>query len=334
VKLSSSVTNSPQAAKVGTRRATPAAVTEVLRRQHQVVTRKQALANGLTKDMLSRRVQSGGPWQRLLPGVFLAVTGTPTRDQRETAALLYAGPGSTISGIAAVRRHGLRVPATADIDVLIPAGRRRQNAAFVVLHYTRRVPDLVCYEGPIQFTLPARAVADTVRWLDDFASVRALVASAVQKRLCLIEQLAAELRSGSMQGSAHFRVALAEVLAGVRSIIEAELRQLIMRGRLPEPMFNAKLFDGDDLLAVADVWWPDFGVVAEADSREWHLLPEHWEQTMARHARLTSLGILVLHFTPSQIRSEPEQVLQVIRQTLISRRGQPALAIRARPASG
>ncbi|HET7012318.1 MAG TPA: DUF559 domain-containing protein [Streptosporangiaceae bacterium] len=262
------------------------------------------------------------------------MTGTPTQDQRETAALLYAGPASTISGSAALRRHGIRVPATSKVDVLIPAGRRRQNAAFVALHYTRRVPDPVCYEGPIQYVLPPRAVADTARWLDDLGSVRAVVASAVQKRLCLIEQLAVELRDGSMQGSAHFRAALAEVVAGVRSIIEAELRQLIVRGRLPEPMFNARLMVGDELIAIADAWWPEFGVVVEADSKEWHLLPEDWEQTMVRHARMTALGILVLHFTPRQIREQPEQVLDTIRQALISRSGQPRPLIRTLPPVG
>jgi very-short-patch-repair endonuclease len=177
-------------------------------------------------------------------------------------------------------------------------------------------------------------VVDTVRWLGNPASVRALVATAVQSRLCLIEHLAEELRSGSMQGSAHFRAALEEVVAGVRSIVEAELRQLIITGRLPEPVFNARLLVYDELIAVADVWWPDFGVVAEADSKEWHLLPEHWEQTMARHARMTALGILVLHFTPNQIKSEPGEVTSLMRQTLINRRDQPPLPIRTLPPIG
>lgn len=325
VKLTESATRRP---------AATAAVAEVLRRQHQVITRKQALACGITNDMLGRRTRPDGAWQRLLPGVFLAVTGTPTQNQRETAALLYAGPASTISGSAALRRYGLRIPATDQIDVLIPAGRRRQNAGFVVLHYTRRVPDPVCYQGPIQYVLPARAVADTVRWMDNPASVRALVASAVQTRLCLIEQLTSELRSGSIQGSAHFRAALAEVVAGVRSIAEGELRHLILRGRLPEPMFNARLLVGEELIAITDVWWPGLGVAVEVDSKEWHLLPEHWEQTMVRHARMTALGILVLHFTPRQIREEPEKVLSTIRQALLSRRGQPRSPIRALLAVG
>jgi hypothetical protein len=165
--------------------------------------------------MVNRRARKGGPWQRLLPGVYLTVTGSPTQDQRETAALLYGGRGSTISGLAALRRHSLRTPPPGAVDVLVPAGRRRQSAAYVAVHLTTQLPERVCYQGPVQFTLPARAVADAARWLDDLTAVRAIVANAVQTRLCTIEQLVTELRTGPMQGSAHFRAVLAEVIDGI-----------------------------------------------------------------------------------------------------------------------
>ena len=55
---------------------------------------------------------------------------------------------------------------------------------------------------------------------------------------------------------------------------------------------------------------------------------------MRRHDRLTALGILVLHFTPVQIRYEPEHVLAMIRTALASRQGQqPQLGIRTLPAA-
>jgi len=67
-----------------------AALAAVLASQYQVITRKQALARGVTPSALRQRLRTGGPWQRLLPGVFLAVTGTPTTDQRNVAALRCA----------------------------------------------------------------------------------------------------------------------------------------------------------------------------------------------------------------------------------------------------
>lgn len=312
------------------------AVSGLLTKQHGVITRGQALACRIDQNVLDRRVRPGGPWQRLLPGVYLTVTGTPTQDQLDTAALLYAGPGSTLTGAAALRRHGVRTPPSRAVDVLVPATRQRKSAGHVAIRLTTRLPEQVCYLGPIQFVLPARAVADSARWLDDLALVRATVAASVQTGLCTIDQLVTELRSGPVQGSAFFRTALADVTSGVRSSREAEMKDLIKRGRFPLPLFNARLYCGDELIAVADTWWPEAGVVAEVDSKEWHLSPKDWERTMSRHARLTALGVLVLHFTPRQIRHESDQVLATIGQVLASRRdhSQPATPIRTVPAEG
>jgi len=54
---------------------------------------------------------------------------------------------------------------------------------------------------------------------------------------------------------------------------------------------------------------------------------------MRRHARMTALGLLVLHFTPRQIREEPDQVLAIIKAALESRKGHMLHAIRTVPAA-
>ncbi len=309
------------------------ALNDLLRQQHFVITRSQALASGMGHDVIHRRIRPGGRWQRLLPGVYLAVTGTPTVDQRDTAALLYAGPGSALTGPAALCRHGMRILQSNTVDVLVPARRQRQSTGFVLIHQTRRPPPRVCYTGPVQYALPARAVADAARGLKDLADVRAVVAAAVQTKRCTVEQLEAELRCGAMHGSALFRAAIAEVARGARSGPEAELFDLIRRGRLPVPLLNPRLYVGDELLARPDAWWPDFAVAVEVDSKQWHLSPEDWEQTLRRHARLTALGILVLHFTPRQIRENSEEVLATIRAALDSRRKHQGPPVRTVPAA-
>src|SRR5258706_3138788 len=102
-----------------------------------------------------------------------------------------------------------------------PANRRQQSTAFVVIRLTRRLPPYVCCAGPVQYALPARAVADAARGLHDIGDARAVVAAAVQGRKCTIEQLEAELKCGPVHGSALFRAALAEVAQGARSGPEA-----------------------------------------------------------------------------------------------------------------
>ena len=277
----------------------------------------------MTGDMLHRWSGPEGRWQRLLPGVYLAVTGTPTVDQRDMAALLYAGPSTVITGPAALRRNGLRAPRTEIIDVLIPATRQRRSTGFVAIHLTTRLPSLACVTDGIQFALAPRAVADAARGLASLPEVRAVVAGAVQQRFCTLAQLIGELDSGPVKGSALLREALTEVSDGIRSSAEADLRRLVMTAGLPTPMFNARLYQGGLLIAVADAWWPDAGVAAEVDSREWHRAAAR-EQTMRRHARMTSLGILVLHFSPRQVRAEPAEVAsghQV--STAVARRSAP-----------
>lgn len=298
------------------------ALATILGKQHKVVSWRQAMACGMTGDMLHRWSSLEGRWQRLLPGVYLAVTGTPTADQRDMAALLYAGPGTVITGPAALRRNGLRAPRTDTVDVLIPASRQRRSTGFVAIHLTTRLPSLACVKDGIQFALPPRAVANAARGLASLPEVRAVVAGAVQRRFCTLAQLIGELDSGPVKGSALLREALTEVSEGIRSSAEADLRDLIMRAGLPMPMFNARLYEGGLLIAVADAWWADAGVAAEVDSREWHLSPQSWEQTMRRNARMTALGILAT------------EVIAAIRSAIRSRAGQRLAGIQTLPTAG
>jgi hypothetical protein len=297
--------------------------------QRDVLSRAQALSLGVSKSALQYRIAPGGPWQRLLPGVYLTVAGRPTLEQLEMAALLYAGPASAITGLAALRSYQLAGPDTPAIDVLLPASRQRRDRGFVVLHRTWRVPQKVLMSGAISYVMPARAVADTARGLDRLSDVRALVAHAIQRHQCTIADLKAELAGGPMRDSARLRLVLAEVADGIRSAPEGDLRDLIVKSGLPMPMFNPSLFLDGKFLARPDAWWPRSGVASEVDSRQWHWPVERWEATMARDACLGAAGIVVLHFSPRQLRAEPQQVVQRIAGALRNGREIPGIVARA-----
>jgi len=292
-------------------------VSATLRAQEHVISRRQALACGLSRDALAHRVRPDGPWQRLLPGIYLAQTGTPTVPQREMAALLHAGPESVLTGSAVLHGLGLATAKPRRIDVLVPAARRPGSVAFVKVHRTTQMPQRVIREGSRLYALPPRAFADAARFMDDLAEVRALIAGAVQRGDCPLGALVRELQDGPMRHSALLRQVLEEAAAGIRSIAEGDFLDLIKRARLPVPLFNASLYAADGtFIAKADAWWPQAAVAAEVDSKEWHLNPADWARTMRRHARMTSYGILVLHFTPSQIRTDPAAVIAAVADTL------------------
>jgi hypothetical protein len=250
------------------------ALDEILDRQLNVIARHQALAAGMTGNALRHRLRRGGPWRSLLPGVYIAETGTPTLIQQEMAAMLYAGKGSVITGPAALRHHNIRGASAELIDVLMPTSRVRHDAGIVRLHRTTRMPNKIWELGPLRYAPPPRAVADTVRGLGSLRDVRAIVADAVQRGSCQLQQLVTELASGPTVGSALFREALTDVADGIRSTAEGDLKDLLARSRLPMPLFNPMVFAGEEFLAKPDAWWAELGVAVEVDSREWHMSPE------------------------------------------------------------
>jgi hypothetical protein len=308
---------------------------ELLDQQFSVVSRGQLLVLGMKDNAMQWRVRTGGPWQALLPGVYLGLTGAPNLLQKEMAALLYAGPGSLVTGPVALMHHGLGSPVVLEtIDVLVPDGRQRGSRGFVRLHRTGRMPSRFVSSGQVRLAPVARAVADTARILTEVRDVRAVVAGAVQRGRCRVPELAGELRDGPRRGSARFRSVLAEVAEGIRSTAEGDLRNLIRVARLPMPLFNASLYVGDTFLAMPDAWWPEAGVVAEVDSREWHLGPADWDRTRARHDLMCAAGIFPLHFSPRQIRRESAEVVRLIRSALDSGLQRPPLPIRTIPCEG
>jgi len=288
----------------------------LLEYQRGILSRAQAVSCGITPDGLRHRYRPGGPWQRLLPGIYLTSTGEPTSEQLQTAALLYAGPLSVITGPAALRWYRLRAPEKRRIDVLVPAGRQCGSRAFVVIHRTWRLPHAETQDLAVRYAPVARSVSDAVRGLADRAQVRAIVASAVQQGRCSVPDLAAELAAGPVRGSWLLRSVLAEVADGIRSPAEGDFRDLIRQSGLPQPLFNPSLYVNGTLLARPDAWWPDRALVVEIDSREWHLSPDDWEATMARDTRIRAVGIRVIHVTPRQVRTKPNWVLETIADAL------------------
>jgi hypothetical protein len=294
---------------------------ETLRKQRGIIARWQASALGLTEKAIRYRTRPDGPWTTVLPGIYSVGQRVLTGPQRAVAAYLYPGKAIAVTGASAVAWHGVPGKCSELVDVLVPQACQRGDAGFVRLHRTTVMPGAFCQDGVVSYVPADRAIVDAARQLGDLAEVRALVAAGVQRGTVLVWQLARELDAGPVPGSARLRLALAEVADGVRSAAEADLRSIIVRARLPVPLYNPRLYLGTEFLAMPDAWWPDHGVAAEVDSKQWHLSPQDWAHTMARHDRMTAAGILVLHFPPSQLKQEDWKVARQLKATLAAASG-------------
>jgi transcriptional regulator with AbiEi antitoxin domain of type IV toxin-antitoxin system len=197
-----------------------------------VASRGQLLALGMNDRAMQYRLRPGGPWQALLPGIYLSVTGTPTFEQKEMAALLYAGPESLVTGRAALWHHGIGSGWPPDVvDVLLPTERQRVDVNFVRLHRTSRLPSEAVPAGaapggagprgtgpggtgkggPLRLAPVPRAVADAAWQLTSVEDVRAVVDDALRSGRCTLDELAAELDEGPIRGSAALRSVLTDL---------------------------------------------------------------------------------------------------------------------------
>lgn len=298
--------------------------------QHGVVARRQALDCAMSAKALRYRTRPDGPWEIVLPGIYVTCRGRLTEKQRAVAAFLYAGRGIAITGQAAMAWHGLRQQQGEVIDVLVPLHHKRGDAGFARLQRTSIMPGVDFRDGAVSYVPLDRAIADAARRLSDMPEVRDLIASAVQRGKVGIWELARELDLGPKRGSARLRLALSEMADGVRSVAEADLRSLVKQFRLPDPLYNPKLFVAGEFLAMPDAWWPEFGVAAEVQSKAWHMSPADWQRTLARQARMSAQGIVVLPFAPVRLRTARQQVAKEIRSALANSRG-PLPHITARP---
>jgi hypothetical protein len=307
----------------------------ILGEQFSVISRHQALECRLIRTRIDYLIRAGGPWQRVLPGVYAATNGSLTAEQRDMAALLHAGPGSVLTGHAAVTRHNVPCSGSNNIDVLVPAKSRVASAGFVrVIHSGRMpVPESVYSTGAIRFAALPRAVADAARGMKELSDVRAVVAAAVQRGRCAIPELVTELNDGPKTGSAMFHHALQEVSAGIRSAAEADLKDIIVESGLEEPLYNPELYWWDGtFIGIPDAWWQRAGVGAEIDSLQYHLSPEDYENTVMRHNRIQAMRINLLHFLPRTLKRDRRTVASTLQRAIEAGNRERELPIVAIPA--
>lgn len=293
------------------------AIASVAARQQALVTRAQCLEAGLTPTQVARAIGQAGRWQRLLPGVYLVVTGAPSQMQQAQAALLYAGPSAQLTGRTALSLLGARYlpPDDALVHVLVPIERQVSSRDLVRVHRTARLPRPRRRAG-LPCSPPEHAAILACRLGIDLTSARALLAEVVQRRWTTTDRLAEVLAGGHSAGSALPRRVLDDLAAGCRSAPEMELRDLIVHSDLLRPgvRWNSPLLV-DGAPYTPDACWPEVWLIVEVDSIEHHGLGWTPEETAARRLALTAAGWTVLSVSPYRIRRDGPGLLDQIERT-------------------
>jgi hypothetical protein len=262
---------------------------------------------GVTTKIVQGRCLPGGPWQRLLPGILLLGKAPPSRTQLVQAALRYARPDAILTGLDALRLHGMNsLPSNGPVHVLVP--HQVSGAPGVRAERTHRQPNPVLRQGFLVAPL-ARAAMDTARRLKTDADVRAVFTEVVRRGGVTLRALHEELEESGTRGSALPRQVLDE-LSTATAVIEQRARELVRRAGLPQPRWNVPIRSADGPpLGVADAWWDDTGFA-------WKLGPTGAEE-------LAAAGVVVLRTESGRLHREPDQVAEDLRRSYRLSRSRP-----------
>jgi hypothetical protein len=299
----------------------PEEVVRLAARQDGLITRRQALAGGMTPESIRHALGPGRRWQRLAKGVYATFNGPLSPRHRVRAALLYTGPSAMVTGAPACRAYGLRyVPDEAPLVVLVPWTAQPASLPFAQLRRTRTLP-VSRMVGGFPVAPPERSVLDACVGAGSLRAVRALLCEAAQVGLTSHARLSAELAGARWNGAGLARRAIDDVRAGCRSAPECELRDLVASSALiEEPVWNQPVDGVDGRPLIPDAAWHDARVVVEIDSAEWHRLGDLVEQTEQRRARYATQGWSVLPVSPRRLRTEPTIVLAEIEAAVLAGR--------------
>lgn len=319
----------------------------------RVLTTRDLPAHGITPAQARERCRPGGPWQMLLPGVYLLHPEPPTVAERLGAALRFAagpdgdgpdgpgpdGPGpdsgpdgaapAVLTGPAALALHGFAAAdaAAQRVDVLVPRTRRLRSAGWVSVVRCHALPRPVERRGFPVAPVP-RALADAVGRATDAGRVRALLTEAVRGGHCDAEAVVRELSRARLLGRPHVADAVEILLAEGRAVAEGRLLALVREAALPDPCWNVDLrLPGGPVLGRMDAYWPDHGVAVEIDARASRRdRGAHGAARARRRETLERLGLTVIRLTPRRLRTCPELQATVIRTALLAAAYRPPCA--------
>jgi hypothetical protein len=293
---------------------------------------------------MSAQCRAGGPWQQILPGVFLLHPGPPTSEERLHAVLMYAAresapgvpaqpgpddphrplyPEAMITGLAALSLHGFTsappLLSLEKIDVLVPRLRRLRSTACVRIVRTPALPTPQQVTGVPIAPVP-RALADAVSELADAGAVRRLLTEAVRGGHCEPASVVRALNQAKLLSRPHVVDAVDSLLAEGRAIAEDRLYRMVHEYGLPDPVWNVDLrLPGGPHLGGLDAYWPEQAVAVELDTRAPRQDEDAlWSEYARKREHLERLGITVVHITPKKLRDSMEQQAAVVRTALMA----------------
>ncbi|WP_330228338.1 type IV toxin-antitoxin system AbiEi family antitoxin domain-containing protein [Nocardia sp. NBC_00508] len=277
----------------------------------QLISRRQALASGLSDKQL-RRLCRTGQWHRLRAGHYLNSPGSGLGATGRHLLLALATAETTsdsaiTSHCSAAVLHGM---STWNISLdRVHLTRNRINGGRlsnrVVVHSAQVEPDEITLVRGIRVTTPARTVIDIAR-SEGFEQSVALGDSALRDGLTTTAELREHLRRARHRPGRRKAAQVLDFLDGrSEGVGESRSRIMLHHYGFPASEVQARVFtDSGVCVGRVDLLFPDLGVIGEFDGNaENHnalRLPRCPEQVViaerTREDQLRALGWMVVRW--------------------------------------
>jgi hypothetical protein len=251
---------------------------------------------------------AGGYLYEVYPRVYAVGHRSGPVEADLAAALLYAGPGASLSHATAAWWWGLtqRHPQVIEVST----SRQCGSEEGVQVHKRRSV-ERVLHNGIAVTTVP-QTLLDYASQAS-FEDVRYVLAEADYHRLVDLDAVRRAAGRGR-PGSGLLRRALAvhwPDLARTRSKLERDFLLLIEAGGLPRPLVNVKVCG-----LMVDCFWPEQRLAVELDGLQGHGTERQVGRDHGRDLRLRVAGIVVRRYGSVQVYREPAAVLADMRSIM------------------
>lgn len=236
----------------------------------------------------SEPVWAVGPSSALLLGMAMP-TDVPTQ------LSLLRGGRQDLRSLTRPSRHRLAIPPTSALSLVDAAA-----------HAGPDVAGIPCVGWP------SAAVTSALGVPQDWQV--ALFDAALWDGRATVDELAAAVeRWRHLGGTRQLLEALALARPGAQTVLETRSRLALMSQGLPEPELQVAFHDDRGLIGRVDMWWPEFGVIGEADGLLKYGSGQDVVREKAREDRLRALGWIVVRWTWGEITTSPGMVASRIR---------------------
>jgi len=291
------------------------ALAAVAAEHHEVVSRAQVAAAGLSTWALGRHVAAGtlvpiGPHSWRFAGTALTWRG------QLQAGLCDLGPDALVAGRAAAALFGLDCAASAPLEFVVPREQRGRRTAGVVRSGSRPGAVDRCTVDGLATVSATLAIVQIARYGNRVETANALD-SAVRLRLTtpdLVHQALTARRGSGVAGA----VLLDDVLldAGVQSWLERRFLAVVRAAGLPVPSLQRVYRRDGRHVARVDFDFAPRPVVVEVGGQKGYLTRRERQRQERRRNELQLLGRVAYFFTYEDVTTDESYVVRTLRSAL------------------